>query len=289
MDDRVTLLIGLVTHARSRFNERGAAEARVRALADELVRLGLSVEVLISDRDDADAGAVTSEVLRRSARYQARVEHAWRRALAVAGGSPAAPAWLDRLRAWGMAARRLERYRGAAGRRAVTRLMNIDLSHLRVLEAGAEADWVLVLEDDAIGEDLASVGVLALVTAPELADVSFVCCSESIAVRELGIEGLLDEADPVPVPDLPGRVVRARWPVTNTVCANLYRGPFARQLADRIRTHGLVPVAPIDWRLNAVVMDLAREGALGARSCVWVRPGLFRQASMHSAAPTTAG
>jgi hypothetical protein len=78
-------------------------------------------------------------------------------------------------------------------------------------------------------------------------------------------------------------VFAASRPITNTVCANLVRSDFAGRLAAGIRQRGLIPVAPIDWRVNEVVMDLFDSGELDATSCLWVSPGLFVQRSMHAA------
>ena len=49
----------------------------------------------------------------------------------------------------------------SADRATVVRLLNIDLSHLRVLQSGASsgAPWTLVLEDDADIQQVAVIGV----------------------------------------------------------------------------------------------------------------------------------
>ena len=58
---------------------------------------------------------------------------------------------------------------------------------------------------------------------------------------------------------------------------------LAADLAAGIRARGLLPVAPIDWRLNEQVMAMVADGRLGPSSCAWALPGLFLQASMHPA------
>ena len=285
--------VGLVTHPRSRFDADGTATRQAQDLADARGRRGAGAGLLISDRDDYDAQALPlgRAELRRSARYQADLEYRWRRYLASAGGRPARAGGLDRVLGLAMAGKRQVRTEalwpwsdGAAGRTAATRLLNIDLSHLRALDAGVAsgADWVLVLEDDARVDDVEAAvdDVLAAVAAVEGTPVAFVSVSESIPLAELGVDGIVGGRLSASAPSW---LVATTTPVTNTVCANLYRSSFAADLAAGIRARGLLPVAPIDWRLNEQVMAMVADGRLGPSSCAWALPGLFLQASMHPA------
>lgn len=291
------LFAAVVTHARSRFNVDGAAGAMLGGLAAALEQQGVATETLVSDRNDYDPEVlpITSRLLASSARHQARLEHRWRRYLADAGGT-ARPAAADVLVREAMWAKRLTAALGVdpradavarPGAPDLVRLLNIDLSHLRVLDAAAErgAPWVLVLEDDAgiDDHDRAARSIRWLLDRLPGTGVSFANLSESIPLDELGVAPLLVPADDlVPPPDLGFTVMRARRPVTNTVCATLYEGGYARALADAIRSRGLTPVAPIDWRVNEVIMDMVGAGRLDERSCVWVTPGLLLQRSMHA-------
>ncbi len=285
------MFVGLVTHARSRFDADGAATRQAHDLVRELDSAGAPARLLVSDRDDYDADTLPLDraQLLRSARYAADLEHRWRRYLAAHGGRPARSAAVDAGLAAAMALKRvagtgalLPWGRADAGRRSAVRLLNIDLSHLRVLEAGVAsgATWVLVLEDDARVDDVprAARDVAGALTALAASPVRFVSLSESIPLVELGVEGLLDATAS---PGWPVWLRRARTPITNTVCANVYRASFAADLAAGIRARGLVPVAPIDWRVNEQVMAMVAGGRLGADSCAWAVPGVFRQGSMH--------
>ena len=287
------VFVGLVTHRRSRFDADGTATRQAQELVDALARRDAGGGLLVSDRDDYDPENLPLDrpQLLRSARYQADLEHRWRRYLAESGGRPARGAVLDGLAAVAMSAKRqvetgalLPGGDGADGRRAATRLLNIDLSHLRALDAGVEsgAGWVLVLEDDArvLDVEVAAADLLAAVDAVAQTPVAFCSLSESIALDRLGVDGLL--GGPLAA-DGPPWLVRTRTPITNTVCANLYRASFARDLADGIRRRGLLPVAPIDWRVNEQVLDMVAAGRLGPDSCAWAVPGIFLQASMHAA------
>jgi hypothetical protein len=287
------LFVGLVTHPRSRFNADGAATRQAEQLVSAFIPQGVRASLLVSDRDDYDP--TTYPLGRRelvsSAIHQAGLEHRWRRYLAAGGGQPARPAFMDAGFGAAMAAKRAATsgalMPGSAvmnGRRAATRLINIDLSHLRVLDAGVTsgAPWVLVLEDDARVDDLALAAsrVVEIMRFVQRAPVQFVCLSESIGLGELGVDGLLSAA-----PSGPDWLLPASRPITNTVCANLYRSSFAARVAAGIRDRGLLPVTPIDWRLNEQVMDMHDDGELGPDSCLWARPGLFLQGSMHSESP----
>lgn len=291
-----TLFAGVVTHARSRFNVDGAAGAMLDRLAVALEAQGVSTRTLVSDRDDYDPRElpITTGLLASSARHQATLEHRWRRYLAQAGGT-ARPAGTDLLVREAMWVKRLATALGTGvradaaarpGSTELVRLLNIDLSHLRVLEegVGSGARWVLVLEDDAGISDHQRVArsVRWLVDTLPGTGVAFANLSESLSLAELGVEAILEPArDLDPPVDLGFAVLRARRPVTNTVCATLYESGYARALAEAIRSRGLTPVAPIDWRVNEAIMDMVASGSLDGRSCVWISPGIVLQRSMH--------
>lgn len=276
------LFVGLVTHPRSRFNADGSATRHAEALVAALSEVGVACELLVSDRDDYDPVALPLDrvALWRSAAYQADLEYRWRRYLASGGGNPARPALADMATRIAMAAKRM----ATATPGADVRLVNIDLSHLRALESGSAsgAPWTLVLEDDARAPDLnQAAGAIAVLVGLAPSDpLQFANLSESIPLEQLGVNGIIATRARDSVPWL----YAATRPVTNTVCANLYRSPLAARLAAGIRARGLVPVAPIDWRLNEQVMDLHGTGVLGADSCAWARPGVFLQGSMHDVA-----
>jgi len=294
-----SVFVGMVTHARSRFNVDGAAASMTLGLAEQLREVGLEVEVFVSDRDDYDPVAMPLRrtTLVRSAVHQAALERRWRRYL-VAGGAAGRGAASDLVVQTGMAGKRVSQSIGRQpwkaapdlpGAKAVTRLLNIDLSHLRLMaEADAySSEWTLILEDDAGVADLAlAARQLAWLTAA-LSDtyVDFASLSESLSLDELGVAELLQPAGDIPVPTNLGLVLmRATRPITNTVCATLYRTSYLRKLRASILRSGLSPVAPIDWRVNEAIMDLVDQGELDEQSCVWVKPGIFLQRSMHDPA-----
>jgi hypothetical protein len=269
---QTALFVGLVTHARSRFRERGVA--MVDSLAERLGGLGVATEVLVSERDAYDPHGLPIDRAerQRSARYQADLEYRWRRYLGVGAARAGA------LRAAMSLRRRL-----SLTDADLVRLLNIDLSHLRCLDEGVASGrpWVLVLEDDARLPDggAAAEPLAGLLEALAGRPVVLASLSQSIDLHRLGVAHLLA---PDPSLSVPGTtVLAAARPVTNTVCATLYRADFAAEVASAIRARGLLPVAPIDWRLNEVILAMVADGRLDGRSCVWTDPGLFVQGSMH--------
>ena len=258
--------MGLVTHEGSRFRTQGMATLESVSAAAKAA--GIDVRVLVSDRDDADPGqhSVTRGTVAASARHQAELEARWRAHVAGRGvSSVPSPLTL------GMQARR-----SFDSVESVVRLLNIDYSHLRVwrhaLATGASA--ALVIEDDAqlvnvhVGEFLAAL-------LPHIRDHSvLVNCSRSIAVRDLGITEILREAT-MKLQLQEVRVTETDRVITNTVCANLYNREFLTRLVTFIDRSGLVPVVPIDWRVNEFLLLYPETKTW------WVDPAPFVQGSMH--------
>ena len=286
-----SLFLGMVTHPRSRFNVDGAATHRLEALAAAAAAHGPVAGTLVSDRNDYSPSVdpLSRTTLVKSAWHQARLEYRWRRYLrsggdGVARDTAVLAAMGLRRGADALAGSWSDRHDQRSGRRAAVRLINIDLSHLRVMDAAraSGAGWTLVLEDDAGTPDPleAMSAVATVIERLDATPVQFACLSTSISTADLGVEGLLS---PVPGPPLAGgrTLLAADRPVTNTVCANLYRTTFLERLQADIRQRGLVPVVPIDWRLNEAILSMTAEGSLGAGSCVWIEPGIFVQRSMH--------
>lgn len=267
MVDSPDLVLGLVTHPRSRFRESG--QRTIDAVSEALRESGVRFEVVISDRNDADPvhSRIDRALIARSARHQASLEARWRKHLDHRWGGPLGDIALT----WSMAARRT-----SASPEDLMRLLNIDLSHLRIwrtaLTQGAQA--ALVLEDDAqLRTDVIGAIVAELVPLSTQQCV-LINCSTSIDPTALGVQNLLENAPTTSL--LPGHVLRQpQRAVTNTVCANLYSAEFLAQLISFIDRRGLVPVAPIDWRVNEFLLENPEAQTW------WLDPPPFQQGSMH--------
>ena len=260
------LLVGLVTHERSRFRSRGLATLeQVSAVA---TAAGIGSRTFVSDRNDADPHqhSVTRGMVVASARHQAELEARWR--AHVAGrqvSSMPSPLTL------GMQTRR-----SFDSVESVFRLLNIDYSHLRVWRhaLATKASAALVIEDDAQLVD-ERVGEILAALLPSIQEPSvLVNFSRSIAVDDLGVTEILRRATTkIQLHEL--RVTQTDRAITNTVCANLYSHEFLTQLVAFVDRRGLIPVVPIDWRVNEFLLDNPEMKTW------WVDRAPFVQGSMH--------
>ena len=290
MSQNPKLFIGLVTHPKSRFNVRGEANHRITELAQNLRENRLTVETFISDRNDFDEAPqkIGFGIRLRSAWLQAETERVWAKYLDSASDPQTKVSHLGRFFYLAMFIRRSISF--LVSSRSLERLANIDLSHLRVLRAGINsgADWILVIEDDGVAENLSEVATnLELTISFAGIDKSdtFMNLSQSMSEGELGIEAIMSRPKEVfPFPD-GGKIVEISPPISNTVCANLYSRTFAARFADAIESQGILPSIPIDWRLNKLVMN----STMTETRCYWVIPGMFIQQSMHENPPNIQG
>jgi hypothetical protein len=292
------LFVGLITYGGSAFNRHGEATQTIGRIEAAMAADGLECSSLVSDRDDYSAAdfPITRSRLLSSAVFQAWLEFRWRRYLARGRANSLSSLPRDVAVLAVMSIRRVHSYLGPnpfrpavhmPGARQVIRLLNIDLSHLRVYQAALQANspGVLVIEDDARLDagDRAYVALSILLSRIEMNEPSIVNLSESISVTELGVEGIVDSPSSLVGVEGIG-ISSCSRPVTNTVCANLFSRRFVELLVSDIEKRGLLPVIPIDWRLNRMIMDEWKSGGLDATSCAWITPGIFVQGSMHSSA-----
>lgn len=287
----VDVFLGLVTHPATRFPASSRDGGLIRSLAIELDRHGLSSEVVIFSENAWSPTLLPIDVgtVARSINAELDVEAKWR-----LWHSPRTPEWLVTLV---MSARRLYRRRKFLpagtdvtdkhpGFTMVRRLANIELAHLALLRAARDsgADWALILEDDASGS--ASDTTEMLMSLLELTDNQsqplYVNVSRSFSTRALRINKHLQ-----PVKSSSSHsgeevcFFRTEKPVTNTVCAVLYRGAFLRELVSAMDQIPMDPIIPIDWKLNAALMDLWNKRKIGPGDCWIAQPAPITQASMH--------
>jgi len=169
----------------------------------------------------------------------------------------------------------------------VRRLVNIELSHLDLMRSGLEsqAPWILIIEDDAFVADLEDLtrGLSGLMVADPPA--AYVNVSESFSTAELGIDHLLGPVNHAHWAGHQERaLVSAVRPVTNTVCAILYRREFLTSLVTAMEALPLEPVVPIDWKLNMALMSMYRSGTITSGECWLLEPAPIAQMSMRPAA-----
>ena len=295
--------VGLVSHVGSRFAESQGSDGLTAKLCMEFESRGLSALSLVNV-DDAyrpELLAIDGRVVRRAVTAQIRLEARWSRylrtgdphasrsqrvirstALTAVTGARIASGWLRYYRPWhGVADDQ------TAGARMVRRLLNIELSHASLMRAGLDsgARWVVILEDDAHGDDprqLAENIEALMVERDDKQQPAYVNISQSFSNAELGVEYLLKPVDGFAWTGEPARqVLEASRPISNTVCAILYRADFLRRFLERFDALPIDPVVPIDWKLNIVLMDMYGAGEIVAGECWVVTPGPVDQRSMQ--------
>jgi len=237
----------------------------------------LSVELVIEDRDLwTESGLHLDSASGSTYREELLEEWHWRGFL----GSRR-PWWIAR-----QGLRILRTYLGASsqqGPSASIRLLNIEFAHRSLWEQGlaSGAEMIVVLEDDAELTDASDVAqaVAALADSPW----AFINLSLSFTPDQLGVADLLLPSG-VNWGGLNDRVVlRSTRPITNTVCALVYRRDFLSSLLSSWAALPVEPVLPIDWKMNKVLRSMVESGQLEESSALWVEPGPFIQRSLHPA------
>ena len=268
------LFIGVVSYPGTRYPESSGPSGLGRQLSEDIPG---SVVVINSE----DLWLPDSEPDSRDARasHQAELLAEWKWARFL--GYSRSPRFITRLSArWLKFFLRPARNRSG---RTVTRLMNIELSHLdlwrRALDSGAT--YCLVLEDDA---NCADVVDLASGIRGWIADhfqPAFVNLSASFIVDSLQATALLERSNEVAWNGSVDReVLRAKKPITNTVCAVLYHREFLQTFVNAWMQVPESPVAPIDWKMNLVLRDMYSAGFFSRADAWWVEPAPIEQRSM---------
>lgn len=278
------LFVGVVSHATTRFAASQGPDGLAARLARRARDRGLTavVQVNTQDRHNPTVLPVDEATVQRSLDELLRLEGRWDAYL----GRPKGPrTWATRGR---RRIRRLQQSLRSPGSGMVERLVNIELSHLDLLRAGmaSGAPWILILEDDADTTDLddCAAGLFGLITDVAVADQpAYVNVSLSFSNVDLGIDHLVSDTTGRSWQGTSSRTLLASSrPVTNTVCAILYRAEFVRPLLQEMEALPMDPVVPIDWKLNAALAAMYERGDLRAGDCWMVDPGPIVQRSMRS-------
>jgi hypothetical protein len=292
------LFIGVVTYPGTRFPESSGSKGLAQSLARGIEASNGTCVVEIHGQDVYKPSLLTidQEEISKSIDAELATELEWRRHVTGTNFHPIAATKLKVHRSL-----RRKKFLTAdddsdpvesAGFRMVRRLVNIEFAHLTLMRnaLNAGAAWILIIEDDAaIDQELLSVEELAksLVEFGERAAFtstpSFVNISRSHSDSELGTARIyVDQAEwaPKSSPDIRAQV--AERPVTNTVCAILYRREFLAGLLDEMTRIPLSPVLPIDWKLNQALMNMTKRNEIGLGSCWSLSPAPIVQGSMHT-------
>lgn len=287
-----TLFIGLVTYPGTRFPDAAGSDGLMASLSRGLADHGVKVtsDIAADNAYDPTSIPITSTTIAQSIDAELSVESAWHEFLGEGR--------VSLRRRIQMPLRRRARKKKyldvsntepaptSAGVTMVRRLINIELAHMRLLRAAVDSgsDWTLILEDDAAARDLAELTacLTALMSRGATMAPKYVNVSESFSAKELGIEALLTPISSWNQQHSKAPAFSSRLPVTNTVCAILYRRDFLVTLLEAMEAIPTEPVIPIDWKLNQALMNLAAQGAISPGDCWSMFPAPIIQRSMVS-------
>jgi hypothetical protein len=274
------LFIGVVSYQRTQFPTSQGPEGLAAQLATELdSHFGWQTQVEIITNDLDHSGVIAD---RRSVQQALTAElHAEARYSAFISR----PQYLkNSLRLGARWAMRIKHAVNSPNPKLVSRLLNIEASHLFLMKGGlaSGASHVLILEDDAFTTQIADLanGINGLMSSTSTA--AFVNLSESFSVEQLGVAHLLTKSTDTQWQGSDSReVFLASRPTTNTVCAILYSREFLTPLVTELEALPMEPVLSIDWKLNVALMNLYEANVIGNHDCWWVEPAPIKQMSMH--------
>ena len=275
------LFIGLVTHPASRYKSSQGSTGVIKRLEKELRQREINVSILVCTENFYDR-PITGRMTANSQIAQKLAEVRWNYYL-----NHKSPPFHKLL---------IYFFKGLLGasrslfnqksRNAARRLINIELAHLwlmrHAIEAGAT--WTLILEDDAFCDDITDLvdGLLDIFKSQR--SISYINLSRSFTPRQLGANRLLTQDSLSSWKGhTPRSILRASLPLTNTVCAVAYEATFLSELYYAIKSMGIFPVIPIDWKLNMVLLKIfsLKSTTRINSGCLFIEPGPIVQGSIH--------
>ena len=286
------IFLGLVTHPATRFTLAATPEGLLPSLQSLLTTQGAQAQLSVHGTDEwtEDVLRIDRAVVEASINAELDIEKRWRRYV-----DPSVPElFLDAF----MGIRRIYRRgkflpRGRRelrsddpGFRMVRRLVNIEIAHMSLLRQAAQSgiEWTLIAEDDATSSDPSAlaqtVGTFIREQARN-AQPKYVNISRSFNHRRLRVRDLLQQTGTWGAPAFNIEALQASRPITNTVCAILYRTDFLSTLVQTMEAIPLEPVVPIDWKLNNAIMQLYDSGKLTSGDCWTLDPAPIVQSSMR--------
>ena len=285
------IFLGLVTHPATGFTLAASPEGLLPSLQTLLTTQGTQAQLSIHDTDEwtEDVLWIDRTAVEASIDAELDIEKRWRRYI-----DPSVPkVFLDAF----MDIRRLYRRRkflprsggelrsDDPGFRMVRRLVNIEIAHMSLLRqaASSNCEWTLIAEDDAASTDPSALAQALTTFVHEQApntQPKYVNVSRSFNHRRLRVRGLLQSIGTWGEPTSGIEVLQASRPITNTVCAILYRTDFLANLVHTMNEIPLEPVVPIDWKLNEAIMQMHDSGELTSGDCWILDPAPIVQSSM---------
>ena len=170
-------------------------------------------------------------------------------------------------------------------RNNLIRQSNISASHLNSMKQSLESgeSFVLILEDDFLFTDMeAIIKMLKFATSVEVSKskLQLINLSKSFSYQELGFQNFVESS--IKAVNYPNYMIDIlKYPVTNTVCATLYKSDFLKKLVCELETLKMVSLIPIDHKVNIALNKLIKKGLIDKKSYGSSNPSLFIQGSLH--------
>lgn len=289
-----SLFIGLVSHVGSRFEKSQGPDGLAELLAQRFRALGSTCDVEINTRDSYDPSLqpITAASVWTAVDAQLDLEIAWRRFLEDGTRIPLTRRVRSTIAQSVVRARAVRRFwrpwkgagtPGESGLKMIRRLFNIEYSHRHLMQSGLDsgAEWILVIEDDAASADIddCARGILRLIQ--DFPNLGYANVSESFALEQLGINHLLHDTGHAWQGSVNRKILSADKPITNTVCAILYRREFLLRLVEEFDLIPMEPIVPIDWKVNIALRNRFLAGDISPEECLLVTPAPITQLSMR--------
>lgn len=165
------------------------------------------------------------------------------------------------------------------------RQANISNNHIDILSNlnTIENRWIINLEDDIkINKDLdIRKNIFQLIKKMnEYADIKIINLSNSFSDYELGIEGI--KIKKIDIDNENTKFINIyAYPVSNTVCATLYRTDVLSKLIKELKNMEKYVFIPIDHKLNISLHKMLKKGEIKETAYASLDPGMFIQGSIH--------
>ena len=170
-------------------------------------------------------------------------------------------------------------------RNNLIRQSNISASHLTSMKQSLESgeSFVLILEDDFLINDIEAIMImLKFATSVEVSKskLQLINLSKSFSYQELGFQNFVESSiKDVNYPNYTIDILK--YPVTNTVCATLYKSDFLKKLVCELESLKMVSLIPIDHKINIALNKLIKKGLIDKECYGSSNPSLFIQGSLH--------
>jgi hypothetical protein len=147
----------------------------------------------------------------------------------------------------------------------------------------SDKSFVLILEDDFFINDVEAIMImLKFATSIEVSKskLQLINLSKSFSYQELGFQNFVESSiKDVNYPNYTIDILK--YPVTNTVCATLYKSDFLKKLVCELESLKMVSLIPIDHKVNIALNRLIKKGLIDKECYGSSNPSLFIQGSLH--------